>query len=96
MPASTIKPRINRSFLKRLAEESGARFQSAGTSSELSLALDEIVADVHAGYRLTFTPDRGGQGGNWRRVEVRVKNRKDLTARARRGFYVEPTGVQKN
>jgi len=51
-------------------------------------AIDEIAAELHSQYALSYAPSAGGDLG-YHEIKVQV-DRKDLAVRARPGYYVAP------
>ncbi len=59
-------------------------------------AMRQAVQDTSAYYLLAWRPDSEQvRGGKFRRVEVSVRNRPELSVRVQRGFLTEDTGKQK-
>lgn len=57
--------------------------------TELDRAFDQISADLAEQYILSYYPeDDKGKAGQFRQIEVKIKDRDDLTIRARKGYYV--------
>lgn len=82
--------RVNRGFLRRLAEETGGRALFPDRTGDLIASFSRIEADIHAQYRLAYVPTNAEQAGEWRRIEVRIRDRPDLIARTRNGYYAVP------
>lgn len=84
--------RVNKRFLRRLAGETGGQALFPERTGDLIGSFARIEADLHAQYRLAYIPTNTEREGEWRRVEVRVRGRRGLTARTRNGYYALPTG----
>ena len=82
--------RVNRGFLRRLAEETGGRALFPDRTGDLIGSFSRIEADIHAQYRLAYVPTNAERTGEWRRIEVRIRDRPELTARTRNGYYAVP------
>lgn len=81
---------VNKGFLKKLAEETGgAAFFPKGIG-DLNQSFDQIQDELHSQYRLAYVPSNLDKNGEWRTIEVRVKNRDDLVVRTRQGYYALP------
>ena len=53
----------------------------------LEQAIQLVGEEVHRQYILNFSP-RGGEPGKYHRLRVEVKNRPDLHAKTREGYWV--------
>ncbi len=82
--------RVNKRFLRSLAEETGGQALFPERTGDLIGSFTRIEADMHARYRLAYIPKNAGREGEWRRIEVSIPNRRDLTARTRSGYYAFP------
>jgi Ca-activated chloride channel homolog len=81
---------VNKGFLKKLSEETGgASFFPKGIG-DLNESFEQIQEELHSQYRLAYVPSNQTRTGEWRSIEVRVKNRDDLIVRTRRGYYANP------
>lgn len=66
----------------------GGEHISTWKNESIQNAIDEIGAELHSQYTLSYTPKDAAQEG-YHEIKVTV-DRKDLTVRARPGYYVEP------
>jgi VWFA-related protein len=81
---------VNKGFLRNLAEETGgAAFFPKGIG-ELNDVFDRIQEELHSQYRLAYVPSNAEYDSTWREIEIRVKDRPDLTVRTRTGYYALP------
>lgn len=83
--------RVNKRFLRRLAEETGGQALFPERTGDLISSFSRIEADLHAQYRLAYVPRKAERDGEWREIEVSVRGRRDLTTRTRNGYYAFPT-----
>ena len=83
--------RVNKRFLRRLAEETGGQALFPERTGDLIGSFERIEADLHAQYRLAYIPRRAERNGEWRGVEVSVRGRRGLTTRTRNGYYAFPS-----
>lgn len=83
--------RVNKRFLRRLAEETGGQALFPERTGDLIGSFERIEADLHAQYRLAYIPRRAERNGEWREVEVSVRGRRGLTTRTRNGYYAFPS-----
>lgn len=73
-------------LLKGLAEESGGRAFFPYSADKLEGAFDQIDQELRSQYSMTYTPRNTAQNGEFRKIEVRIKDGKDLTLRHRQGY----------
>jgi VWFA-related protein len=76
-----------RSTLALLAEESGGPSYTARKISDLNGVYDQVINDLGKVYSLGYKPTNEKRDGTWRKVQIQVPNRPDLSARARPGYY---------
>ncbi len=82
--------RVNKRFLRQLAGETGGQALFPSRAGELVRSFEQIERDLHAQYRIAYVSSNRERDGAWREIEVRLTNRDELTARARRGYYALP------
>ena len=83
-----VKDQITGHALQTAAAGTGGRHIATFGPTSMQKAVDEIGAELHAQYSLTYEP-KGINETGYHRIRVHVK-RKDLKARARPGYYVAP------
>lgn len=83
---------VNKGFLKDLSEETGGQAFFPKGIGDLNRDFDAIQDELHSQYRLAYVPSNKEQKGEWREIQVRIKGRKDLVVRTRRGYYAIPGG----
>jgi VWFA-related protein len=81
---------VNKGFLRRLAQETGGDAFFPSDIGELNQSFTRIQEELHSLYRLAYVPKNSNRAGGWRKIEVRVKERDELTARTRTGYYAVP------
>jgi VWFA-related protein len=80
--------------LRTIADETGGRAILNTEAVEAGVA--KALKDTSVYYLLAWKPEREeNRGGKFRRVEVSVRRRPDLTVLAQRGFYATPPGEPK-
>ena len=82
--------KLNREFLDDVAEQSGGRSYYPEKIEELSRHFRQIQHELHRQYQIAYLPSRDRKEGGWRSIEVRIKDRDDLVARTRKGYYAAP------
>jgi VWFA-related protein len=73
-------------MLREIAEHSGGRFWSAGTSKDLRAAFSAIAASLGERYVLRYQP-QGVKRAGWHPLAVKLRSAKG-SVRARRGYWV--------
>ena len=77
----------NPGVLKRLAARSGGMAYSPRSSDELVRAFTDVARNIRRGYRIGYVPDKPGEEGDYRRVQVMVRvPGRNLTVRVRDGY----------
>ncbi len=85
-------PSINHGELKKIASETGGRAFFPRNEEDLDKAYAQIEEDLRSQNILTYQPNNEARDGSFRTIQVRVKNRKDLTVRHRRGYFAKKDG----
>jgi VWFA-related protein len=75
-----------RNTAEALAEGTGGTRVSFATLRSLEQAISRMGEEVHSQYILSFAPEREGSPG-FHQIEVRVRNRPELTVRTRPGYW---------
>ena len=77
--------------LKKISSETGGRAFFPGRSDRFDQDLDSAFAyieeDLRTQYIVSYQPGNDAQDGSFRTISVKVKDRKDLTVRHRRGYF---------
>ena len=73
--------------LSLLAEESGGQLYRAADAKDLTGVYEQVASDLGRIYSLGYEPKDETRDGRWRQLSVKVKNRPELVARTRRGYY---------
>jgi VWFA-related protein len=81
---------VNKGFLKKLSEETGGTAFFPKGIGDLNQSFEQIQDELHSQYRMAYVPSNNGKNGEWRSIEVRVKDRDDLVVRTRQGYYAVP------
>ena len=84
---------VNKGFLKKLSEETGGSAFFPKGIGDLNQSFEQIQDELHSQYRLAYVPVKHEKNGEWRSIEVRVRNRDDLVVRTRQGYYAVPERV---
>jgi VWFA-related protein len=78
---------VNDGGLKKLSEATGGRAVMPRSNRELDQAFAQLEQDLRQQYLLAYEPANETPDGSFRKIEVRVANRKDIRVRHRRGYY---------
>jgi VWFA-related protein len=81
---------VNKGFLKKLSEETGGTAFFPKGIGDLNQSFEQIQDELHSQYRLAYVSSTQERSGEWRAIEVRVKDRDDLVVRTRQGYYAVP------
>jgi Ca-activated chloride channel family protein len=77
-------------LMSQLSEQTGGRAFGVSDSRQLPSIAEKIATELHNEYSLAYTPTHPDRDGKYRKIEVRLKPRKempDLKARWRLGYY---------
>jgi len=78
---------VDQGTLKKIAAETGGRAFFPRNEEDLDKAYAQIDEDLRSQYILAYTPANGAKDGSFRTIQVKVKNKGDLTVRHRRGYF---------
>lgn len=70
-----------------LAEETGGQLYKADKFEDLEGIYEQVVNELGKIYSLGYEPKNQTHDGSWRNLKVKIKNRSDVIARTRRGYY---------
>jgi VWFA-related protein len=73
--------------MEQLSGQTGGAVYMPKTTSELNDAFLQIAADLAHQYVLSYYPGDERRDGRFHNIDLRVKARKDVRIRARRGYY---------
>lgn len=73
--------------LKYLSKETGGITFFPFRVEDLSQSFENIANELRHQYSILYRPDPVKADGLWHEVDIKVKNRRDLVVRARRGYY---------
>jgi len=85
------KDKVTTKQLEIAAAATGGVHASAWKHETLEKVIDEIGGELHAQYTITYAP-MGTDGEGYHEITVEL-DRKDLTVRARPGYYLSPPGM---
>jgi Ca-activated chloride channel homolog len=73
--------------LKYFSNETGGSYFSPFRASDLDQSFENIANELRKQYSILYRPDPFRADGLYHQVQIKVKTRKDLQVRARRGYY---------
>ncbi|HKX28595.1 MAG TPA: VWA domain-containing protein [Blastocatellia bacterium] len=78
---------VNKKDLNKLCEQTGGRAYIPKTVQDLDRAFAQLEQELRQQYLLAYEPANDHADGSFRRIEVRLRNRKDLAVHHRPGYY---------
>jgi VWFA-related protein len=81
-----LSAREFRDTLSRLANDTGGFLVQGGTN-EIATGLRRMLEDNEAYYLMAYEPASSKRDGRFRRIELRMPGRPDLTVRTRAGYF---------
>jgi VWFA-related protein len=85
---------INEELLSQLSKDTGGRAFFPMKEKEIQKAFDRIRDELHRQYRMAYFPGKGKGGDSWRKIDVRLKKKKNLVVRTRLGYFSHFDGTQ--
>jgi Ca-activated chloride channel family protein len=73
--------------MEQLAAQTGGAAYKPKTTAELDHAFQQIAADLAQQYVLSYYPGEERRDGSFHLIDLRLKSRKDVRVRARKGYY---------
>jgi Ca-activated chloride channel family protein len=77
-------------LLRVLAEESGGEVHRPASIHDLDAVYARIGQELRSQYTLGYVSSNPSHEGRWRRIDVRVRGRRDVRVRHRTGYYDGP------
>lgn len=74
--------------MQNLALQTGGAVYTPVDERELDEAFNQISAELSQQYVLGYYPDNETKDGRFRTIDLNIKSQKNLTIRARKGYYV--------
>ena len=81
---------VNQDLLTQLSRDTGGRSFFPMSEKEIRKSFDAIRDELHRQYRMAYLPSKKGDETVWRNLKVRMKKRKNLIVRTRKGYYERP------
>jgi Ca-activated chloride channel family protein len=82
---------VDRKALDRLCEPTGGRAFIPKYVEDLDEAFRQLERELRQQYLVAYEPANTAADGKFRKIEVRIANRKDIRVRHRRGYYAPGT-----
>jgi Ca-activated chloride channel family protein len=83
---------VREDVLKKVTAETGGRAYFPRNDEDLDKAYAQLEEDLRSQNILTYQSLNDARDGSFRTIQVRIKNRKDLTVRHRRGYFAKKEG----
>jgi Ca-activated chloride channel family protein len=83
----THAPSDGDKVLKYLSEQTGGLYFSPFRATDLTQSFENIANELRSQYTILYRPNPLRTDGLFHEVGIKVKNRKDLVVRARKGYY---------
>lgn len=78
---------VNEGVLKRISEATGGRGAFPKGNRDLDQAFTQLEQDLRQQYLLAYEPTNETPDGGFRKIEIKLPNRKDIRIRHRKGYY---------
>ncbi len=78
---------VSEGVLKRICEATGGRVALPKGNRDLDQAFTQLEQDLRQQYLLAYEPANETPDGAFRKIEIRLPNRKDIRIRHRKGYY---------
>jgi Ca-activated chloride channel homolog len=78
---------VDRKALEKLCEPTGGRAFVPKDVEDLDQAFGQLERELRQQYLVAYEPANMAADGKFRKIEVRIANRKDIRVRHRRGYY---------
>jgi VWFA-related protein len=75
--------------LKQLSNDTGGHAYEVNRGNTLQKVFDELQQEMRTQYAIGYTPTNPTRNGNYRKLEIRTKNR-DYKVQSRKGYYAMP------
>ncbi len=83
--------------MEQLSGQTGGAVYIPKSVADLNAAFDQITADLAQQYILSYYPSGDHRDGRFHAIELRLKTRKDVRIRSRRGYYSpKPNAMSSN
>ena len=77
-----------RKQLQALADDTGGTRFSASRAEDLDGVYQQVIAELHSLYSMSYAADDTRKDGRWRKINVKV-NREGVVAKTKRGYYAK-------
>lgn len=86
--SSTTRSLTAERRMQEITQQTGGTVYSPVDEDELNKAFSRISAELSEQYILSYYPENTGERGQFREILLTVKNKPNVTVRARKGYYV--------
>ncbi len=81
-------------LMHKLTDDTGGRVFRVDRRNRLSDIYDQLQQELRSQYVIAYSPMNPERDGKFRKIEIRVKDRKDVKVQARKGYYAMPPGSE--
>jgi VWFA-related protein len=81
-------------IMRKFTDETGGRTFRVDRRASLNDIYNQLQEELRSQYVIAYTPTRTARDGSFRKVEIRVKDRKDVKVQARKGYYAVAPGEE--
>ncbi|MGO9242307.1 MAG: VWA domain-containing protein [Bryobacteraceae bacterium] len=81
-------------IMRHFTDETGGRTFRVERRTSLNDVYNQLQEELRSQYVIAYTPTRAARDGSFRKVEIRVKDRKDVKVQARKGYYAVAPGQE--
>ncbi len=85
---ANVRALIAERRMQEITSDTGGAVYSPVDEDELNQAFMRISAELAEQYILSYYPETTGEKGKFQTITLNVKNKKDLTLRTRKGYYI--------
>ena len=78
--------------MRKLTDDTGGRTFRVGGRTRLSDVYNQLQEELRSQYVIAYTSTNPERDGRFRKIEIHVKNRKDVKVQARKGYYATAPG----
>ncbi|MGD0580970.1 MAG: VWA domain-containing protein [Bryobacteraceae bacterium] len=80
--------------MRRMTDDTGGRTFRVDRRNTLNDIYNQLQEELRSQYVIAYTPTNPERDGRFRKIEIRVKNRKDAKVQARKGYYALAPGSE--
>ncbi len=82
------------SEMRKLTDETGGRVFRVDRKNRLTDIYDQLQQELRSQYVIAYVSTNTERDGKFHKIEIRLKDRKDLKVQARKAYYAMPPGAE--